>query len=466
MAGVASGIADHLRVPRLAVRIAFLVLLAVSGIGAALYAVFWAAMPRDPAERVRPGQRDRGQLVAFIALAAGLQILLLSSGGGIGDALVWSVAVVAVGVGLIWRRAGAEQRRQWSELVPRWPWLGTVLASGGGWQTAIRLVAGGGLVAVGLVGVLVFSGQASVARDGLIFGSVLLAGVAVVVGPGLVHVLSTLNAERAERIRSQERAEIAGIVHDQVLHTLALIQRRADDPREVARLARGQERDLRQWLYKPTASPTERFRAALDAAAAEVEDTYAITVDEVVVGDVMMDEHVMALVSAAREAMVNAARHAEVATISLYAEVEETDGACCLSVFVRDRGTGFDLALIPDDRHGVNGSIMERMRRHGGRVEVRTAPGQGTEVRLFLDKAPDAVRPSAASDGEFAPNGEAAPTTDDVVAADAPVPNGTTTTGGSKAAAVTIGAVRSELTSEHRPGATITTWPVTKGSTL
>jgi signal transduction histidine kinase len=148
----------------------------------------------------------------------------------------------------------------------------------------------------------------------------------------------------------------------------------------VQRLARGQERSLRNWLYRPTGSPTERFAAALEQAAAEVEDTYAVTVEAVVVGDRDNDERVNALVFAAREALVNAARHSKVQTISLYAEAEPEQ----LSVFVRDRGTGFDPSTVEDSRHGVRGSIIGRMDRHGGHAEIRSEPGDGTEVRLTM----------------------------------------------------------------------------------
>jgi signal transduction histidine kinase len=172
-----------------------------------------------------------------------------------------------------------------------------------------------------------------------------------------------------------------------VLHTLALILRNASDVKTVQRLARGQERSLRNWLYKPTASPTERLAAALEQAAAEVEDTYAISVEAVVVGDRETDERVGALVAATREALVNAARHAKVQTVSLYAEVEPEQ----ISVFVRDRGAGFDPSTVEDHRHGVRGSIIGRMRRHGGRAEIRSAPGDGTEVRLTLPTARDAA---------------------------------------------------------------------------
>jgi signal transduction histidine kinase len=169
-------------------------------------------------------------------------------------------------------------------------------------------------------------------------------------------------------------------VHDQVLHTLALIQRNAGDVKAVQRLARGQERSLRNWLYKPVGSPLEHFAAAVEQVAAEVEDTYTVAVETVVVGDREVDVRVAALVAAAREALVNAGRHAKVQTVSLYAEVEAEQ----ISVFVRDRGKGFDPDAVDDHRHGVRGSIIGRMQRHGGRAEIRSAPGDGTEVRLTL----------------------------------------------------------------------------------
>jgi signal transduction histidine kinase len=196
----------------------------------------------------------------------------------------------------------------------------------------------------------------------------------------LWHTFGQLRAKREGRIREQERAEVAAMVHDQVMHTLALIQRNAADTKTVQRLARGQERSLRNWLYRPAASPSEQFAAALEQVAAEVEDTYAIEVETVVVGDREVDEKVGALIAAAREAVVNAARHAKVQTVSLYAEAEPEQ----LSVFVRDRGTGFDPSTVEDHRHGVRGSIIGRMDRHGGRAEIRSEPGAGTEVRLIM----------------------------------------------------------------------------------
>jgi signal transduction histidine kinase len=121
----------------------------------------------------------------------------------------------------------------------------------------------------------------------------------------------------------------------------------------------------------------------LRVAAAEVEDAYAVTVDLVVVGDAPMDDQLAALAAAAREALVNAAKHSGVETVSLYAELEPE----LVSVFVKDRGVGFDMDDIADDRQGVRGSIIGRVERHGGTVRVTSSKGAGTEVELRLERA-------------------------------------------------------------------------------
>jgi signal transduction histidine kinase len=370
------------------VRATFVGLLLASGLGGVLYAVFWIVLPLNPADRARGARRrDFLQLAAFVLLALGVQLVLLIAGLLPGSPAAWSVGVVVIGAALLWKRAGSAYREAPDvETTTQIPWLAPVLGRAG-WRRWVRLAAGAALVLTGTIGFLVASGELSAARDGAVFGVVLLIGVAIVAAPWFAQTVSDLNLERAERIRSQERAEIAAIVHDQVLHTLALIQRKSDDPREVTRLARGQERTLRRWLYAPAGSPTERLRAALESAAAEVEDTYGISVDAVVVGDCSVDDRLLALVAATREALVNAAKHAEVPTVSLYAEVEPGE----LNVFVRDRGAGFDLtngiAGANGDRQGVRGSILGRMERHGGKAEIRTAPGEGTEVRLSMERA-------------------------------------------------------------------------------
>jgi signal transduction histidine kinase/phage shock protein PspC (stress-responsive transcriptional regulator) len=390
VAGVASGIAAHLGIPAVRVRIAFVLLLGLSGFGLLLYAAFWAILPQDPGATSTPPRRDLSQMLPFVAIGLGVLLLqaLVFGANGVAGTAGWLVAIIAVGAGIIWHQSAPERRRQWSETMPNVPWLGAVVDESDRRSFLLRFIGGGVLVAIGVIGVVAVyapSGDFGAVLNGVLFALVGLAGVAVVAAPALWRTFSQLRAEREARIREQERAEVAAMVHDQVLHTLALIQRNAADVKAVQRLARGQERSLRNWLYKPTASPTERFAAALEQASAEVEDTYAVTVETVLVGDHETDERVGALVAAAREALVNAARHAKVQTISLYAEAEPDQ----LSVFVRDRGAGFDPSTVEDSRHGVRGSIIGRMRRHGGRAEIRSEPGDGTEVRLTLPIARD-----------------------------------------------------------------------------
>jgi signal transduction histidine kinase len=385
VAGVASGIARHLRVPVIAVRLVFLALAVLGGLGALLYAAYWAVVPADPSQDHTRSRRDIAQLVAFGCLAIGVQLVALMSGlGGLRGAFGWLVALIAVGAGIIWHQADPVRRRQWSAAVPGMPRFAHYFGDHP-YASPIRVGVGAVLVLVGVIGTAaVFSPLSSrnlsSLVNGVLFTVVAIGGLAVVFGPLLWGMVTQLRTEREARIREGERAEVAAIVHDQVLHTLAMIQRSAGDAREVSRLARSQERSLRNWLYKPAGSPTERLAAALEQASAEVENTFAVTVDTVVVGDREVDPHVAALVAAAREAMVNSARHSGVRTVSLYAEVEPSQ----VSVFVRDRGAGFDLATVDGDRHGVRGSIMGRMERHRGRAEVRTARGEGTEVRLHL----------------------------------------------------------------------------------
>ena len=176
-------------------------------------------------------------------------------------------------------------------------------------------------------------------------------------------------------------------VFDSVLQALALIQRQAQNPKAVAALARRQERELRSWLYGETAVDAPTVKAALVASAAEVEDAHGVDIDIVVVGDRDLDGDARPLVQAAREAMVNAAKHAGVAKVDVYAEVDDD----AMEVFVRDRGTGFDLDAVPSDRLGVRQSIIGRMRRAGGDARIIRRQ-TGTEIHLTLDYARAALR--------------------------------------------------------------------------
>jgi signal transduction histidine kinase len=399
VAGVASGIAEHLGVSVIGVRTAFVLLLGLNGLGVLLYTAFWAVLPQRAGSAGAPPRRDLLQLLPFLAIGLGVILVQVLVGvGGVGTTIGWLVAIVAVGAGLIWHQADPERRRRWRQTMPQAPWLGAVLEETDRRAFVLRFIGGGVLVAVGMIGVVavyapVGGPDLSAVLNGVIFALVGLGGVALVAAPVLWRTFEQLRAEREGRIREQERAELAAMVHDQVLHTLALIQRNAADIKTVQRLARGQERSLRNWLYKPTGSPWERFAAALEHVAGEVEDTYAIAVETVVVGDREVDEQLGALVAAAREALVNAARHAKVQTISLYAEVEPDQ----VSAFVRDRGVGFDPSTVEDHRHGVRGSIIGRMDRHGGRAEIRSEPGSGTEVRLTMPVRTNGSAPHGAA---------------------------------------------------------------------
>ena len=390
--GVAAGLAEHLGAPVLWVRAFFVVATLLGGLGVALYAAFWLVLPAaTPLETGTPGAEstrrrglrpgrirslaDAGPAIALLALGVGA-VLALEAVIGSG-AILWPVLVGLAGVGLLWRQADAAQRERWLDTTGRLD-PARIVFGRGGWISYARVAAGVVLV---LVSVGLFSlrgGSLTDARDLLLAFLLALIGVGVVVGPWVHRLVSELGAERSERVRTQERADVAAHLHDSVLQTLALIQRSADDAATVTRLARAQERDLRGWLYDAAPAGSDTVAGALKAVAAHAEDDFGIAVDVVVVGDAPLVEPLRAIVAATREALVNAAKHAEAGQVSLYAEVADD----AVDVFVRDRGVGFVLDDVPGDRHGVRDSILARMERHGGTAEVRSVPGEGTEVRL------------------------------------------------------------------------------------
>jgi signal transduction histidine kinase len=244
------------------------------------------------------------------------------------------------------------------------------------------------LVTVGIIAFLALQGAGSTLAAVLEASVAVLAGVLVLTGPYALRMWQDLAAERTARIRAQERAEIAAHIHDSVLHTLTLIQRRAEDAKEVQRLARAQERELRLWLYRPEAAAEaapDTLNERLREVVAEVEDRHGVPVELVCVGDCPMDEKITAQMQAAREAMVNAAKYGGGGPVQVYAEVEGRT----VSVFVRDHGPGFDPDTVPEDRMGVRESIIGRMKRNGGTARVRPAPDGGTEVELEMERAAD-----------------------------------------------------------------------------
>ena len=394
LGGVAAGLARHLALPVLWVRAGFLLAAVFGGLGIVLYAGLWLMLPADrglPVEAPglesarRTGRRpglprrltDVGPAVALAALGFGV-LVVVDAAFGIGG-LFWPVLLGLVGVALLWRQADEAQRERWLDSSARLDPVRAVFG-GGGWASYARVTAGVGLIVGSFVVFALRDASLAAAGDVAAAGLLGVLGLAIVVGPWVHRLATDLASERAERVRSQERADVAAHLHDSVLQTLALIQKSAHDPALVARLARAQERDLRSWLYEDRAGEDRTLASALRAAAAATEDAHGVTVDLVSVGDRALDDRLRALVSASGEAITNAAKHAGTGRVDVYAEVSPA----AAEVFVRDRGVGFEVAAVPADRLGVRHSIVDRMARHGGKAEVRSAPGEGTEVRLLM----------------------------------------------------------------------------------
>jgi signal transduction histidine kinase len=338
VAGVCAGIARDLGVDVTLVRLVFTLLALAGGAGIVIYLALWAWSRRQP------------WWALVLLVAAGSTLL---GAVGVPGRAVLGIALVTAGLTLLWRRSGSFR--------PEAP------------------LSYGWLALAGLGAVLLLGEQHAPTRvlaPGAVAGALLL-----VCGPWLWRLALERDAERAERIRTEERADVAARVHDSVLQTLALVQRHADEPRRVLSLARRQERELRGWLYadRPLGDDGSSLVTALSAAAADVEDLHGVRVELASSGDAAADA---ALVLAAREAMTNAAKFAGVEEIDVYAEVTDEE----LAVFVRDRGAGFDPATVAPDRRGIRESIQGRLSRAGGTATVTSSPGGGTEVELRVPR--------------------------------------------------------------------------------
>jgi signal transduction histidine kinase len=353
LGGVCAGLAEHFRVDVRLVRVAIAMVLAVGGIGVAVYALAWALIPvASESEHLarRPGAWRAAALT--VLAAGGLSVGLRLSGLRFDDAVVWPLVLGACGMALVWRptvaSAGAaslRRRRSLREYLRR-----------SGRIDAPRLVIGALLVAFASASLLHTVGVLHSLGKAIGAVAIIATMLSLLFGPWVVRLGRSLASERAARIREQERAELAAHLHDSVLQTLALIQKRAGDPREVAGLARRQER--------------------------EVEELHRVPIEVVTVGDGPLNGRLEAMVQAAREAMTNAAKFASSERVDLYAEVEPDR----VEVFVRDRGVGFDPLTIPADRRGVRDSIIGRMERHRGHAAVHSTLGAGTEVELVMER--------------------------------------------------------------------------------
>ncbi|MDY7102611.1 MAG: PspC domain-containing protein [Actinomycetota bacterium] len=379
VAGVASGLAAYLGIDPAVLRVVLVVLTAAGGWGILLYAVGWAAMPLaapDAAPRPAPSSvraepgRDVTRLVAVGMITVGMLLLLRRIGLAFSDQVVWPMAVVAAGALVIWRRS------------PNLSWARGDGDRGVRVVDILRILFGLVLAIGGIIAFVTLSFSLEAVTTTLA-ALIVVAGVALIFAPWWWRLVTELGEERRRRIHSDARAELAAHLHDSVLQTLALIQKRSDDPATTASLARRQERELRRWLYGgPQVIDGSDFGAALRAAMAEVEDLHGVPIEVVVVGEAAHDDRTDALVAAVREAAVNASKHSGAPVVDVYAEA----GPEMVEVFVRDRGVGFEMDAVGADRRGITHSIVERMHRAGGDAFVSAEPGAGVEVELSLPR--------------------------------------------------------------------------------
>jgi len=375
------------------------VLAALLSVGVPAYVIAWLLVPMvgEDTNIATKALTDRRGL----ALAAGLGsllvvVLIIASvlGAGWLGNLAWPLVIGIAGMALIWRNASVDEQITLRRLAePLLGWTGKGKRS----ATVVRASAATVLLVSGLAILLAGHYGAQLLRPlgGLIL---VVAAIVLILGPWWLRIARDLVSERQARVRAEERADMASRVHDSVLQTLALIQRNADQPAQVVKLARAQERELRSWLFggkTPGAvhdQGTTTLAAGVRLIQQEVEARYGVAVEAITVGDGGLDDQLDALLAAAREATVNAAKWSGADVISLFAEVEPTE----VSVFVRDRGRGFDPAAVPGDRKGLAESVRARMVRRGGSVVVRSAFGDGTEVSLRMPRVAGPRQPSRA----------------------------------------------------------------------
>lgn len=396
IAGVCAGLATHLGWQVGTIRLLFVLLSPFNFLGPTLYATLWVVLPVGGGDDLAPGlraaqrlglrpsrqpirpPRDRSLFVILAVIAVGLIWLVQTVGAGLNAALFWPLLFGAVGVALVWRQFDEPVTDDAREVRPAWL---RPLLQRGGWPAVVRT--GVGMMLVGVAVSLVTVSQIGWSQlpAVLLMTVIAVAGILIVAAPWLYRMRRDMLRAEHDKAMADARADMAAHLHDSVLQTLALIQRSASDPKTVATLARRQERELRTWLYGDV-TPDETFKSALIRAAAEIEAERGIAVDIVTVGDSDLTPDLEAMVRAAREAMMNAAKHSGAPSVDVFAQV--TDAVA--EVFVRDRGVGFLMTEIDDDRMGVRRSIVERMERHGGRAVIKSAPGEGTEVRLEMNR--------------------------------------------------------------------------------
>ena len=386
LGGVAAGLAARTGRDPTVIRLA-LVLVGLVTVGYAFvaYVLFWLLVPVAGADssiaaRVKEDRRGIALAVGLGSMLVAVLVIVGAIGGKWVGTLGWPLVISVVGLVLIWRNSPASEQATMRHLVEPLvgltsdrsrPGIGMRLAVAG-----VSLIAGVSILA---------SVHGRLNLWPLVGVALVIGAIAVVLGPWWLRIARDLVAERRARIRAEERADMAARVHDSVLQTLALIQKSADQPQRVTQLARAQERELRAWLFDgraPGSLDEMSLAAGVRQIQQEVEAQHGVSVEAITVGDCELDDDLVALLAAAREATVNAAKWSGEDVVSVFAEVEPAS----VSVYVRDRGKGFDPAAVPEDRKGLAESIHARMARRGGSATVRSTPGQGTEVSLTMPR--------------------------------------------------------------------------------
>jgi len=396
--GVAAGLAARTGIDVTVIRLVFVLATLVS-VGAAVYVLAWLLVPmagEDSNIAVKAVADRRG--VALAAGLASLLVLVLVIASALGaswfSGTAWPLIIAVPGLALIWRNAPADEQEMMRQLTEPLRGMAARRKRSRRWLRASAAIL---LLIAGLAALISgHHGPVDLVRP---LGGVLLviAGIVLILGPWWLRIARDLVVERQARARAEERADIAARVHDSVLQTLALIQRRAENPQQVIQLARAQERELRSWLFDGRApgsldGQVATFAAGVRLIQQDVEAQHGVAVEAVTVGDCELDDNLSALLAAAREATVNAVKWSGASVVSVFAEVEPAE----VSLFVRDRGRGFDPAAVPDDRKGLAESVRARMARRGGSATIRSVQGEGTEVSLTMPRSAGQRQPSRA----------------------------------------------------------------------
>jgi signal transduction histidine kinase/phage shock protein PspC (stress-responsive transcriptional regulator) len=396
--GVAGAVARRHHISTNLVRIGFVIAGLASGVGIIAYAIGWLLIPSESADEPigkRALNDPRG-----IAMAIGLLPLIFIGAlvsavfkGTIVSNLAFPALASPAVLFLIWRHGDEADRAKFTAAAEPFRQLGQPREDGRLRGFLARVLVAAALLVGGLL-VLVHLGSVNKRsyEEALAGTFLVVVGLVVLFGPWWLRLARDLVFERQARARAEERADMAARVHDSVLQTLAMIQRRADQPSQVVSLARAQERELRSWLFEGDAGPGElqdtTFAAAVKRIQGEVEALHELPVDAVVVGDCLLDDGLRSMLAAAKEALVNAAKWSGSPTLSLFGEIDGDR----VWVFVRDRGVGFVEQDVAEDRRGIAESIRGRMGRHGGTATIRSVVGEGTEVALSMPLAPSSQR--------------------------------------------------------------------------